>query len=124
MQPAWLLLLKIGPGRTAANPISAQLVVSGLIVRSELPNHEGAAGDARAVPMGGSRLGFVRRISKETVVGLIFRRSRSFGPLRLTLSKRGLGVSAGAGPLRIGRGASGRRTLSVRLLKGFFWRKG
>jgi hypothetical protein len=57
-------------------------------------------------------------------VSLIFRRSKSFGPLRLTLSKRGLGVSAGAGPFRIGRGASGRRTTSVRILKGLFWRKG
>jgi Protein of unknown function (DUF4236) len=55
---------------------------------------------------------------------LIFRRSKSLGPLRFTLSKRGLGVSAGAGPLRIGRGATGRRTLSLRLRKGLFWRKG
>jgi hypothetical protein len=57
-------------------------------------------------------------------VGLMFRRSKSFGPFRLTLSKRGLGVSAGAGPLRIGRGATGRRTASVRIMKGLFWRKG
>ena len=57
-------------------------------------------------------------------MGLMFRRSKSFGPFRLTLSKRGLGVSAGAGPLRIGRGATGRRTVSVRLLKGLFWRRG
>ncbi|HZQ78666.1 MAG TPA: DUF4236 domain-containing protein [Acidimicrobiia bacterium] len=54
----------------------------------------------------------------------MFRRSKSFGPLRFTLSKRGLGISAGAGPIRIGRGASGRRTTSVRVLKGLFWRKG
>jgi hypothetical protein len=57
-------------------------------------------------------------------VGLTFRRSKSIGPFRLTLSKRGLGVSAGAGPLRIGRGATGRRTTSLRLFKGLFWRKG
>lgn len=57
-------------------------------------------------------------------MGLMFRRSKSFGPLRFTLSKRGLGISAGAGPIRIGRGASGRRTTSVRVLKGLFWRKG
>ena len=57
-------------------------------------------------------------------MGLTFRRSKRFGPLRLTLSKRGLGVSAGAGPLRIGRGATGRRTASLRILKGLFWRKG
>lgn len=57
-------------------------------------------------------------------MGLMFRRSKSFGPFRVTLSKRGLGVSAGAGPIRIGRGATGRRTSSVRILKGLFWRKG
>jgi len=57
-------------------------------------------------------------------VSLTFRRSKSFGPLRFTLSKRGLGVSTGAGPLRIGRGATGRRTVSFRLLNGLFWRKG
>ena len=56
-------------------------------------------------------------------MSLTFRRSKSFGPLRLTLSKRGLGASVGAGPLRIGRGATGRRTLSLRLVKGLFWRK-
>ena len=57
-------------------------------------------------------------------MGLIFRRSKTFGPLRLTLSKRGLGASIGAGPFRIGRGATGRRTTSVRLGKGLYWRKG
>ena len=57
-------------------------------------------------------------------MGLTFRRSKSIGPFRLTLSKRGLGVSAGAGPLRVGRGATGRRTASFRLLRGLFWRKG
>jgi hypothetical protein len=55
---------------------------------------------------------------------LIFRRSKKVGPFRFTLSKRGLGVSAGAGPVRIGRGATGRNSLTVRLLKGLFWRKG
>ena len=57
-------------------------------------------------------------------MSLIFRRSKGFGPFRLTLSKRGLGASAGAGPVRIGRGATGRNSLTVRLLKGLFWRKG
>jgi hypothetical protein len=57
-------------------------------------------------------------------MGLIFRRSKSFGPLRLTLSKRGLGASIGAGPFRIGRGATGRRRTSVRLGRGLYWRKG
>jgi hypothetical protein len=57
-------------------------------------------------------------------VSLTFRRSKSIGPFRFTLSKRGLGASVGAGPFRVGRGASGRRTTSVRLFKGLFWRKG
>ena len=57
-------------------------------------------------------------------MSLIFRRSKSIGPFRFTLSKRGLGVSAAAGPLRIGRGATGRRTTSFRLVRGLFWRKG
>ena len=56
-------------------------------------------------------------------MSLIFRRSKNFGPFRFTFSKRGLGVSAGAGPIRIGRGATGRTSLTVRLLKGLFWRK-
>ena len=57
-------------------------------------------------------------------MGLVFRRSKSFGPLGLTLSKRGLGASIGAGPVPVGRGATGRRTTSVRLRKGLFLRKG
>jgi hypothetical protein len=57
-------------------------------------------------------------------VGLVFRRSKRLGPFRLTLSKRGLGVSAGAGPVRVGRSATGRRTTSFKILKGLFWRKG
>jgi hypothetical protein len=57
-------------------------------------------------------------------MSLIFRRSKKLGPFRLTLSKRGLGVSAGAGPLRVGRSATGRLTASFRLLRGLFWRKG
>lgn len=57
-------------------------------------------------------------------MGFVFRRSKNVGPLRLTICRRGLGLSAGAGPLRVGRGATGRRTLSFRLLRGLFWRKG
>ena len=57
-------------------------------------------------------------------MSLIFRRSKTFGPFRFTLSKRGVGVSGGVGPLRIGRGATGRTSLTVRLLRGLFWRKG
>lgn len=43
-----------------------------------------------------------------------FRKSKSFGPVRLTASKRGLGISAGAGPVRISRGADGKVRRTVR----------
>jgi len=55
-------------------------------------------------------------------VSLIFRRSKSIGPLRLTLSKRGLSLSARVSPFRVGLSASGQRTASVRLFKGWSWR--
>jgi hypothetical protein len=44
-----------------------------------------------------------------------FRRHKTFGGIRLTLSQRGLGISAGKGPLRISRGGDGkiRRTLRI-----------
>jgi hypothetical protein len=41
-----------------------------------------------------------------------FRKSKSLGPLRLTLGKRGVGVSAGARGARLSRSATGRRTVS------------
>lgn len=44
-----------------------------------------------------------------------FRKSKSFGPIRLTASKRGLGVSVGAGPLRVSRGADGKVRRTVRV---------
>ncbi len=56
-------------------------------------------------------------------MSFIFRRSKGFGPFRFNLSKRGVGVSVGAGPVRLGRSATGRRSLTVRLLKGLSWRK-
>lgn len=44
-----------------------------------------------------------------------FRRSKKFGPFRLTLTQKGISASAGAGPIRISKGADGkvRRTLRV-----------
>jgi hypothetical protein len=48
-------------------------------------------------------------------MGWRYKRSLNFGPLRLNLSKRGLGASVGAGPLRIGRSATGRRYRSIRI---------
>lgn len=44
-----------------------------------------------------------------------FRKSKKFGPLRFTASKRGLSASAGAGPLRVTRRADGRYQRTVRI---------
>lgn len=44
-----------------------------------------------------------------------FRKSKKFGPVRLTASNRGLGVSVGAGPLRVSRGADGKVRRTVRV---------
>lgn len=46
---------------------------------------------------------------------MFFRKSAKFGPVRVTASKRGLGYSVGAGPVRLTRGASGRVTRTVRV---------
>jgi hypothetical protein len=46
-----------------------------------------------------------------------FRKSKGIGPMRFTLSKRGLGTSIGAGPVRVGRGADGQYRRSVRIPK-------
>lgn len=44
-----------------------------------------------------------------------FRKSKKVGPFRFTLSKRGISTSAGAGPLRISRGADGKYRRTVRV---------
>jgi uncharacterized protein DUF4236 len=55
-------------------------------------------------------------------MGLRFRRSRSFGPIRLTAGKRGLSVSAGVPGLRVSHSATGRRTLTLSALgTGLSW---
>ncbi len=43
-----------------------------------------------------------------------FRKSKKFGPVRLTLSNRGLSTSFGAGPFRLSRGADGKVRRTVR----------
>lgn len=43
-----------------------------------------------------------------------FRKSKKIGPVRITASKKGLGISAGAGPVRISRGADGKVRRTVR----------
>lgn len=44
-----------------------------------------------------------------------FRKSKKVGPFRFTLSKRGISTSAGAGPLRVTRGADGKYRRTVRV---------
>lgn len=44
-----------------------------------------------------------------------FRKSKKFGPVRLTASKKGLGISAGGGPFRVSRGADGKTRRTVRV---------
>lgn len=56
-------------------------------------------------------------------MGFSFRRSKKLGPFRFTLSHRGVSGSIGAGPLRVSRSSTGRRTKSVRIGKGWSWRK-
>lgn len=46
-------------------------------------------------------------------MGWYLRRSKSFGPFRLNLSKGGLGWSIGTRGLRIGRSAKGRTSTNV-----------
>lgn len=50
-------------------------------------------------------------------MGFSWRRSKRFGPFRLSASNRGVSGSVGAGPVRVSR-----RGLSVRLLRGLSWR--
>ena len=44
-----------------------------------------------------------------------FRKSKRLGPLRLSLSRRGVGVSIGFGPFRFSRGADGKLRRTTRL---------
>ena len=44
-----------------------------------------------------------------------FRKSKKVGPFRFTVSQRGISASAGAGPLRISRGADGKVRRTVRI---------
>ena len=56
-------------------------------------------------------------------MGIFFRKSASFGPLRLNFSKRGIGASIGIAGLRVGSRA-GQKGLYVRGgKKGVYFRK-
>lgn len=48
-------------------------------------------------------------------MGLYFRKSVSFGPFRVNLSKHGIGTSVGVRGFRMGRSATGRRYTSASL---------
>lgn len=57
-------------------------------------------------------------------MGFFFRRQKSFGPFRFTASKSGLGVSMKLGPVRVSRGATGRKSVSARTgVRGVSYRK-
>jgi hypothetical protein len=50
-----------------------------------------------------------------------FRRRRSFGPIRVSLSQRGLSASIGGGPFRLGLGADGKVRRTVRIPGAGIW---
>lgn len=56
-------------------------------------------------------------------MGWSFRKSKNFGPFRLSVGKRGLSGSVGSKRMRVGRSTSGRRWKSVSLPGGLSWRK-
>ncbi|WP_425266715.1 DUF4236 domain-containing protein [Arthrobacter oryzae] len=48
-------------------------------------------------------------------LGFRYRKSKSFGPVRITASKRGVSASFGAGPFRVTKSTTGRTTSTVRV---------
>lgn len=56
-------------------------------------------------------------------MGLSYRKSIKIGPLRLNLSRGGVGHSWGNRLFRVTRTADGRKTLTVNLPGGLHWRK-
>lgn len=52
-----------------------------------------------------------------------FRRSKTFGPLRLTVGKRGISGSIGGKRARVSKSTTGRSGASFRLPGGFSFRK-
>lgn len=56
-------------------------------------------------------------------MGFGFRKSKKVGPFRFSFSHRGVSGSVGAGPVRVSRSSTGRRSKSVRIGKGWSWRK-
>ncbi|MDR8415185.1 DUF4236 domain-containing protein [Nonomuraea sp. 3-1Str] len=56
-------------------------------------------------------------------MGWSYRKSINVGPLRLNLSRGGVGHSWGNRLFRVTKTADGRKTLSVNLPGGFHWRR-
>jgi ADP-ribosylglycohydrolase len=76
---------------------------------------------SRCRPNGGSSARAAR--SDNRCMGWSYRKSIKVGPLRLNLSRRGVGVSTGAGPFRYSISPTGRRTRSLRIPgTGWSWR--
>jgi hypothetical protein len=48
-------------------------------------------------------------------LGFRYRKSKSFGPVRITASKRGVSASLGAGPFRVTKSTTGRTTSTARI---------
>jgi len=62
----------------------------------------------------------LRRSQSEVIIGLFFRKSIRIGPVRLNLSKSGLGVSAGVKGLSVSTGRRGTYLNAGR--KGLYYR--
>lgn len=50
-----------------------------------------------------------------------FRKTKNYGPVRVTTTQAGVGVSVGFGPLRISRGADGKFRRTVRVPGSGVW---
>lgn len=55
------------------------------------------------------------------MMGWSYRRSKKLGPLRLTVSRRGLSASGGTKRARIGGSTTGRRSASFNFGHGLRW---
>jgi hypothetical protein len=56
-------------------------------------------------------------------MGLYFRKTFKIGPFRYTIGSRSRSFSVGAGPFRETFSSTGRRTKTLRLGRGWSWRK-
>ena len=54
-------------------------------------------------------------------MGWFYRKTKKFGPLRVTTSRRGLSVSGGGKRVRLGGSTSGRKRAAVNFGRGLRW---